>query len=105
MSIALFRINFSRFKNKFYRLAEIGALEGGGVWRLSLDDEDKKARDFSKNGQNNWALNLKLIHWEICSPSERLKQMRHVSCQVLILILLQPAENLMTALVWWRHCR
>ncbi len=39
------RINSERLNNRIHQLARIGALEGGGVCRLALSDEDRKARD------------------------------------------------------------
>lgn len=52
------QINFDRFKKRLNQINEYGAMEGGGVCRLSLTDEDKAARDLLKH----WAeeLNLKL---------------------------------------------
>lgn len=52
------QINFSRFKERLNEINQFGAMEGGGVCRLALSDEDKAARDQLKE----WAgeLNLEL---------------------------------------------
>ncbi len=60
MSHSLLRINFPRFKKRLDQLAEIGALEAGGVCRLSLDNEDKKARDFFKKWTEELGLELEI---------------------------------------------
>lgn len=39
------RINIERLQQRIEQLAQIGALEGGGVCRLALSDEDGKGRD------------------------------------------------------------
>ena len=39
------RIDLDRLMGRIGQLGEIGALEGGGVCRLALTDEDRKARD------------------------------------------------------------
>jgi N-carbamoyl-L-amino-acid hydrolase len=39
------RIDPERLRRSLEQLAEIGATEGGGVHRLALSDEDKRARD------------------------------------------------------------
>ena len=39
------RINIERLQQRIEQLAKIGALEGGGVCRLALSDEDRKGRD------------------------------------------------------------
>ncbi len=39
------RINIKRLQQRIEQLAEIGALEGGGVCRLALSDEDRQGRD------------------------------------------------------------
>jgi N-carbamoyl-L-amino-acid hydrolase len=39
------RIDFDRLMGRIEQLGEIGALEGGGVCRLALSDEDRKGRD------------------------------------------------------------
>ncbi|MBF7688159.1 Zn-dependent hydrolase [Acinetobacter rathckeae] len=38
-------INKERLLNRIHTLAQVGALEGGGVCRLALTDEDKQGRD------------------------------------------------------------
>ena len=45
MSIDGLRIDGDRLMSRLDRLAEIGAIEGGGCCRLALTDEDKAARD------------------------------------------------------------
>ncbi len=45
MSITDLRINGDRLKGTLETMAKIGATPGGGVQRLTLSDEDKKARD------------------------------------------------------------
>lgn len=49
-------IDISRVQKRIEDLAAIGALEGGGVRRLALSDEDREARDYLKK----WAGNLGL---------------------------------------------
>lgn len=39
------KINFERFKERLNEINKIGAMDGGGVCRLALSDEDKAARD------------------------------------------------------------
>ncbi len=39
------RINSQRLSDRIARLAQIGAIDGNGVCRLALSDEDKQARD------------------------------------------------------------
>ena len=39
------RINLDRLLNRIDTLAEIGAIEGGGVCRMALSDEDRRGRD------------------------------------------------------------
>ncbi len=39
------RIDLDRLLSRLDRLAEVGAIEGGGVCRLALSDEDKAGRD------------------------------------------------------------
>ena len=39
------RVDFRRLRGRIDALAEIGAIEGGGVCRLALGDEDRAARD------------------------------------------------------------
>lgn len=39
------RINLDRLLSRLGRLAEVGAIKGGGVCRLALSDEDKAGRD------------------------------------------------------------
>ncbi len=45
MDLNDFRINGKRLQSALEQMAEIGATPGGGVQRLTLSDEDKKARD------------------------------------------------------------
>ncbi len=45
IKIAELRINQQRLSDRITRLAQIGAIEGNGVCRLALSDEDKQARD------------------------------------------------------------
>lgn len=54
--VAKLQINFKRFKKRLDELNKIGAMEGGGVCRLSLSDEDRDARDLLKQ----WASELDL---------------------------------------------
>ncbi len=45
INLSPLRININRLQQRIDRLAEIGALEGGGVCRLALSDEDRQGRD------------------------------------------------------------
>ena len=45
MDIKMLRVNGRRLKATLEEMAKIGATSGGGVHRLSVSDEDKKARD------------------------------------------------------------
>lgn len=45
VSLSELRINGKRLNQRLQQLAEIGALEGGGVCRLALTDEDRQGRD------------------------------------------------------------
>jgi beta-ureidopropionase / N-carbamoyl-L-amino-acid hydrolase len=45
MGIEDLRVNGARLRNSLEEMAKIGATPGGGVQRLTLSDEDKRARD------------------------------------------------------------
>ncbi len=45
MDLRAIRVNAGRLKETLERMAEIGGTPGGGVHRLALSDEDRKARD------------------------------------------------------------
>ncbi|MDJ0621550.1 MAG: M20 family metallo-hydrolase [Desulfocapsaceae bacterium] len=45
MNLDKLRINGARLQQSLEKMAQIGATPGGGVQRLALSDEDKKARD------------------------------------------------------------
>ena len=45
MDVSDLRVNGKRLQRALEQMAEIGATPGGGVQRLTLSDEDKKARD------------------------------------------------------------
>ena len=45
MSLGALRVNGQRLRSDLERMAEIGATPAGGVRRLALTDEDKRARD------------------------------------------------------------
>jgi beta-ureidopropionase / N-carbamoyl-L-amino-acid hydrolase len=45
MSLGALRVNGQRLRSDLERMAEIGAMPAGGVRRLALTDEDKRARD------------------------------------------------------------
>ena len=45
MDIDILRVNGERLRNSLEEMARIGATPGGGVQRLTVSDEDKKARD------------------------------------------------------------
>ena len=45
MNVGEVRVNGERLRRSLERMAEIGATAGGGVHRLALTDEDKRARD------------------------------------------------------------
>ncbi|HET8864947.1 MAG TPA: Zn-dependent hydrolase [Gracilimonas sp.] len=54
------RINFDRFKKRLNEINRIGAMEGGGVCRLSLSDEDKAARDLLKRWTQELDIELEI---------------------------------------------
>ena len=54
--ISALKINFERFRKRLDEVNKIGAMEGGGVCRLSLSDEDKAARDLLAK----WAAELQV---------------------------------------------
>ena len=43
--MATLRINEQRFLDRMQAMSQIGAVEGGGVHRLALSEEDGSARD------------------------------------------------------------
>ena len=45
MSLSNLRINIDRLISRIEGLAEIGAIDGGGVCRMALTDEDRQGRD------------------------------------------------------------
>ena len=45
MKIETLRVNGKRLRESLEQMAKIGATPGGGVQRLTLTDEDKRARD------------------------------------------------------------
>ena len=45
MSVSNLRINIDRLISRIEGLAEIGAIDGGGVCRMALTDEDRQGRD------------------------------------------------------------
>ena len=45
MELGKLRVNGKRLRDSLERMAEIGATPGGGVQRLTLTDEDRRARD------------------------------------------------------------
>ncbi|HSV93617.1 MAG TPA: M20 family metallo-hydrolase [Desulfobacterales bacterium] len=45
MKVETLRVNGKRLRESLERMAEIGATPGGGVQRLTLTDEDRRARD------------------------------------------------------------
>lgn len=53
-------INVQRLSGKIKELAKIGALENGGVSRLALTDNDKKARDLVLTWMTNLGLNVSI---------------------------------------------
>jgi beta-ureidopropionase / N-carbamoyl-L-amino-acid hydrolase len=55
--MSVLRINEKRFLRRMNEMAKVGAVTGGGVHRLALSDEDKRARDKLKG----WMLNAGLM--------------------------------------------
>ncbi len=45
MTLSNLRINIDRLVASIEDLAEIGAIDGGGVCRMALSDEDRRGRD------------------------------------------------------------
>ena len=45
MTLSNLRINIDRLVKSIEELAEIGAIDGGGVCRMALSDEDRQGRD------------------------------------------------------------
>ena len=45
MTLSNLRINLDRLVKSIEDLAEIGAIDGGGVCRMALSDEDRQGRD------------------------------------------------------------
>ena len=50
------RVDTERLISRIEKLGEIGSIEGGGVCRLALSDEDRKGRDLVVD----WMKKLKL---------------------------------------------
>jgi len=54
------RIDLERLMGRIMRLAEIGAIDGGGVCRLALSDEDKQARDLVTGWMRDLGLDVSI---------------------------------------------
>ena len=52
------RINLDRLLNRIDALAEIGAIDGGGVCRMALSDEDRQGRDLVVSWMRELDLNI-----------------------------------------------
>lgn len=53
-------VNIKRLSSKIKELAQVGALDGGGVSRLALTDNDKQARDLVISWMNKLGLNISI---------------------------------------------
>ncbi|MEI6895643.1 MAG: Zn-dependent hydrolase [Colwellia sp.] len=60
MTKATLCINAERLQTRLQRLGTIGALEGGGVSRLALTDEDKEGRDLLVSWMKELNLDIKI---------------------------------------------
>ncbi|MAO65454.1 MAG: Zn-dependent hydrolase [Balneola sp.] len=58
--VSKLQINFKRFKKRLDELNKIGAMNGGGVCRLALSDEDKAARNLLKKWVQELGLQLEV---------------------------------------------
>ena len=54
------RINLDRLLNRIDALAEIGAIDGGGVCRMALSDEDRQGRDLVVSWMRELGLNISI---------------------------------------------
>ena len=54
------RINLDRLLNRIDALAEIGAIEGAGVCRMALSDEDRQRRDLVVSWMRELGLNISI---------------------------------------------
>ena len=54
--ITRLRVNTERLMSRIDELAQVGALDGGGVCRLALTDDDRRGRDLVKG----WMQELRL---------------------------------------------
>ena len=54
------RIDLERLMGRIMRLAEIGAIDGGGVCRLALSDEDRQARDLVSGWMRDLGLDVSI---------------------------------------------
>ena len=52
------RINLDRLFNRIDVLAEIGAIDGGGVCRMALSDEERQGRDLVVSWMREIGLNI-----------------------------------------------
>ena len=60
MNASNLRIDLDRLMGRLFRLGEIGALDGGGVKRLALSDEDKAGRDLVTGWMRELGLELSM---------------------------------------------
>ncbi|MDN5199837.1 Zn-dependent hydrolase [Fulvivirgaceae bacterium BMA10] len=60
MKIKQSMINIKRLMGRMMQMAEIGAIEGGGVCRLALTDEDKISRDLFSEWMKEQGLEIKV---------------------------------------------
>ena len=60
MTLSNLRINIDRLIASIEGLAEIGAIEGGGVCRMALSDEDRQGRDLVVGWMNELGLDVSI---------------------------------------------
>ena len=64
-------VNGERLKQTLQAFAEIGRTEGGGVTRLALTEEDKRARDYFCQCCREWGMDVKVDDLGISTPPWR----------------------------------
>ena len=60
MTLSDLRINIDRLLASIEDLAEIGAIDGGGVCRMALSDEDRQGRDLVVGWMNELGLDVSI---------------------------------------------
>ncbi|WP_169566370.1 Zn-dependent hydrolase [Sneathiella limimaris] len=58
MTKTTFSINIERLNNRIQKLGEVGALQGGGVCRLALSEEDRLGRDLVRSWMEDLGLDV-----------------------------------------------